>query len=158
MPSGIAKGGTYRLWLPSESARYHCEAVVYKCALRILRDLIQSTCSSKFSYIFPCIRCIQCIPNNLLHFIVCIMFSILNILFQYRTSLNQSLRSKLSCPVFFLCKNLFFTILQLFNFPLNILRCSFRHNQILLFCLFIFIFEISGFFPYLFIWAEITVF
>ena len=121
MPSGIAKGGTYRLWLPSESARYHCEAVVYKCALRILRDLIQSTCSSKFSYIFPCIRCIQCIPNNLLHFIVCIMFSILNILFQYRTSLNQSLRSKLSCPVFFLCKNLFFTILQLFNFPLNVL-------------------------------------
>ena len=101
MPSGIAKGGTYRLWLPSESARYHCEAVVYKCALRILRDLIQSTCSSKFSYIFPCIRCIQCIPNNLLHFIVCIMFSILNILFQYRTSLNQSLRSKLSCPVLF---------------------------------------------------------
>ena len=70
MPSGIAKGGTYRLWLPSESARYHCEAVVYKCALRILRDLIQSTCSSKFSYIFPCIRCIQCILNNLLHFII----------------------------------------------------------------------------------------
>lgn len=117
MPSGIAKGGTYRLWLPSESARYHCEAVVYKCALRILRDLIQSTCSSKFSYIFPCIRCIQCIPNNLLHFIVCIMFSILNILFQYRTSLNQSLRSKLSCPVFSCARTSF---LRFFNCSISL--------------------------------------